>query len=395
MLSHLSAVRSNKKLALINDKLLPLLTVAFPGGYKFLVVMIITLFTGDVVANEFSKGFFWVGLLVTFSGLPIAALMVSNTYVITLKHKVCLVLFSSLVCFFISYSLELKQLDCSMNIAIFLSVLVLSSYEIVKCYYLNHGYFLSIFISSIGTLILFVLCYLFYTFFYDDTALLLLLSFLSLFLPMFMFFMMKDKNENIGASRFSLVFKGFFTYLVSNATSTSLMFALPIVIIAELGDVVAADLAQIFYFSTLSYLIPRALSAKHIPNMRNKGITTPEVKSFFMTIAIFVVVAIGAALPLFYYYYEHWQIYILLFVAMQVSQLSLPFSNVLMVKGDVNTILKINLFSTLVFLIAGIVIYHTLNKGLDRMAWLLVIFCGFQLLKVYLGFVKSKIYFTN
>lgn len=173
------------------------------------------------------------------------------------------------------------------------------------------------------------------------------------------------------------------------------MFALPIVIIAELGDVVAADLAQIFYFSTLSYLIPRALSAKHIPNMRNKGITTPEVKSFFMTIAIFVVVAIGAALPLFYYYYEHWQIYILLFVAMQVSQLSLPFSNVLMVKGDVNTILKINLFSTLVFLIAGIVIYHTLNKGLDRMAWLLVIFCGFQLLKVYLGFVKSKIYFTN
>ena len=395
MFSRLSALRDNKAFARIEDKLLPLLTVAFPGGYKFLVVMIITIFTGDTVANEFSKGFFWVGLLVTFSGLPIAALMVSNKYVITLEQKAYLVFFSSLITFLISYFIELKQLDNSMNIAIFMSVIVLSSYEIYKRYFLNHGYFLYIFNSSVGTLFLFVLCYLFFTFIYDDTALILFLSFLSLLLPMVILFLMKGKNEEAEFSSFSSVFKGFFKYLVSNAASTSLMFAIPIAIIAELGDVVAADLAQIFYFSTLSYLIPRALSAKHIPNMRNKGIANHEVKSFFMTIFIFVVVAISVSLPLLYYFYEQWLVYILLFAAMQLSQLSLPLSNVLMVKGDVSTILKINLFSMLVFLIAAISIYYLFDKGIERVEWLLVTFCCYQLFKLYLGFIKSKIYFDQ
>lgn len=380
---------------LMKDKLLPLLAVAFPGGYKFLVVMIITLFAGDVAANEFSKGFFWVGLLVTFSGLPVAALMVSNKYVIALKHKVYLVFFSLLLSFMISYNIELKQFDSSMILAIFMSVLVLSSYEIYKRHFLNHGDFLYIFISSIGTLLLFVLCYLFFTFFYDDIALILFLSFLSLLFPMFILFLMKGKSEEAETSCFSSVFNGFFKYLVSNAASTSLMFALPIVIIAELGDIVAADLAQIFYFSTLSYLIPRALAAKHIPNMRRRGITNQEVKIFVMTIFTFVVVAISLALPLFYYFYDQWLVYILLFTAMQLSQLSIPFSNVLMVKGDVNTILKINLSALLVFLITAIAIYYVLEKGLERSEWLLVAFCCYQLLKLYLGFTKSKIYFQQ
>ena len=393
MFSNLLTLLYNKNLSLINDKLLPLLTVAFPGGYKFLVVMTITLFAGDAVANEFTIAFFWVGLLVTFSGLPIAALMVSKKYVISLKHKIYLVFFSVLLSFSISYFIELKQLDRYMNISIFMSVLVLSSYEIYKRYFLNYSDFLYIFISSLGTLLLFVLCYLLFTFFYDNTALLLFLSFLSLLLPMQILFMMKGKNEEAETSSFSSVFKGFFKYLVSNAASTSLMFAIPIVIIAELGDVVAADLAQIFYFSTLSYLIPRALSAKHIPNMRNKGIINHEVKSFFMTIFIFVVVVIGVALPLFYYFYEQWLVYILLFAAMQLSQLSLPFSNVLMVKGDVNTILRINLYSMSFFLIASLSIYYLFDKGLERAEWLLVTFCCYQLLKLYLGFIKSKIYF--
>jgi hypothetical protein len=127
--------------------------------------------------------------------------------------------------------------------------------------------------------------------------------------------------------------------------------------------------------------------------MRNKGVTKPEVRNFFITIFVFVVVAIVFALPLFYYFYDQWLVYILLFTAMQLSQLSLPFSNVLGVKGDVNTILKINLSSMLVFLTASLLIYDLFEKGLERGEVLLVTFCCYQLFKLYLGFSRSKIYF--
>jgi hypothetical protein len=209
---------------------------------------------------------------------------------------------------------------------------------------------------------------------------------------MFLYILNKKVNRLKHSTLFD-VFKGFLKYLLSNLASTSLMLAIPIVIIAELGDVVAADLAQIFYFSTLSYLIPRALSAKHIPNMRNKGITESEVNNFFMTIFIFVIIAIGVALPSLYCFYDQWRVYIFLFTAMQLSQLSLPFSNVLMVKGDVNTLLKINLFSMSVFLIASLLIYYLFDKSIERVEWLLVTFCCYQFFKLYLGFMKSKIYF--
>ena len=54
---------------------MPLFFVGFPGGYKLLVIMVITCFAGEIVADEFSKSFFWVALLVNFSVLSIAALM--------------------------------------------------------------------------------------------------------------------------------------------------------------------------------------------------------------------------------------------------------------------------------------------------------------------------------
>ena len=252
--------------------------------------------------------------------------------------------------------------------------------------------FVSIFIASNLTLILFVILFFISS---DSAVLILFFCFISLLMPILFLYLLKKQKNVLNYSSLTSVFKGFIKYLVSNAASTSLMFALPIVIIAELGDVVAADLAQIFYFSTLSYLIPRALSAKHIPNMRNKGIINHEVKSFFMTIFIFVVVAIGFALPLFYYFYDQWLVYILLFTAMQLSQLSLPFSNVLMVKGNVDTVLKINLSSMLVFLIASLLIYSLFDKGVERGEWLLVTFCYYQLFKLYLGFIKSKVYFHH
>ena len=373
----------------MKDKLLPLIAVGFPGGYKFFIVLLVTTFSGDMVANEFSKIFFWVALLVTFTGLPIASLMISTEYNISGKDKVTLVLISTMISFFIAHYIELNKYTLSVNVFVFISVLFLSSYEIVKQYFLNLADFVSIFIASSSTLVLFVFLFSVSS---DNAGYILFFCYISLLLPIIFLYIFQKQKNILNYSTLADVFKGFFKYLVSNAASTSLMFAIPIVIIAELGDEVAADLAQIFYFSTLSYLIPRALSAKHIPNMRNKGIANHEVKNFFMTIFTFVVVAIGVALPLFYYFYEQWLVYILLFVAMQLSQLSLPFSNVLMVKGDVNTILKINLSSMLVFLIASLSIYYLFDKGVERGDWLLVTFCCYQLLKLHLGFIKSKIY---
>tara|TARA_R110001592_G_scaffold148193_1_gene372972 strand:- start:3303 stop:4430 length:1128 start_codon:yes stop_codon:yes gene_type:complete len=375
----------------MKDKLLPLISVGFPGGYKFFVVLLVTTFSGDMVANEFSKIFFWVALLVTFTGLPIASLMISTAYNISSKDKVILVLLSTMISFFIAHYIELNNYTLSENVFIFISVLFLSSYEIVKRYFLNLADFVSIFIASSLTLVLFLFLFSISS---DNAGYILFFCYMSLLLPIIFLYIFKKQKKVLNYSTLADVFKGFLKYTLSNMASTSLMFALPIVLVAEIGDSIAADLAKIFYFSSLLYLIPHYLSAKHIPNMRKQGIKSLEVKDFFTTILKFVIIAIIISGGLFYSFYEQWLIYFTLVCAMQVSQLSLPFSNVLMVKGRVDSILKANLLSMSLLMIFISVIFNQMEVGGERAEVLLIGFLCFQMFKFYLSYAFSKRHFN-
>ncbi|GAA0810213.1 hypothetical protein GCM10009111_00740 [Colwellia asteriadis] len=211
-------------------------------------------------------------------------------------------------------------------------------------------------------------------------------------LPLLYLHTIKKPAPIANQSSFSDIAAGFVKYTLSNATSTSLLFALPLVLLAEMGDVIAADLAQVFYFTSLTYLIPHALSAKHIPNMRQYGIVPGDVTSFFLSIFIFVVFTSLLALPLIQHFYTQWIVYLMLFIAMQISQLSLPFSNVLMVKGQANKILKVNIVASTVLVILITLIMFNVTAGDNRAKLLLLSFIGFQLLKLLLNYSSAKEY---
>lgn len=378
------------------DKFLPIVAVGFPGGYKFFIVFIVTTFASTTIATDFSIIFFWVALLVTFTGLPIASMMIAPHINISTRHKLVLILTSSTIIYMIAYIIELKQYSNSNNLFIYTSVLCLSSYEILKRYFLNEADFKSIFISSCCTMVL-VISLLSSVFLLEEinVGIILLVCFFSLMFPILLLRINQVQSQSLTLSKFSDVLLGFIKYSLSNAASTSLLFVLPIILISDMGDVIATDLAKVFYFTSLTYLIPHALSAKHIPNMRKNGIRFDDVKVFFTTILIFVIGSIIISLPLIRYFYQQWEVYFMLFIAMQISQLSLPFSNILMVKGLSDIILKINILASAVFIILVSIIFTQIEVGSTRAKIFLLSFIGFQLLKLLLNYFHSKAYIQS
>lgn len=371
---------------------LPILAVGFPGGYKFLVVMIITTFTAGSVSDEFSKTYFWVGLLVSFSGLPVATLMVSASHRMLPKHQFMLVFFSAGFAFFIAYFATLHNHSLMENAVIFISTLFLAYYETTKRHFLNSGEFYSIFIVSSISLSLFFALF----FFTKDQSLWLLLStFSALLLPMFVMYLFNNKVTNQAATNFLILIKNLIRYILSSITSTSLMALVPLIIISEVGDSCSSELAQVFSFSSLLFLLPRVLSAKHIPNMRKNGIDIEEVFSFFHPILLYTLAVVTLSLPVFYSFYDEWLVFWLLFLSMQASQLSLPFSNVLMVRGNSHGILKVNYISALTLITFCTFVFIFLPKGVTRVEWLLLCFVLFQLFKLILSRGACQGYFTG
>lgn len=379
----------------MKDNFFALSSVAFPGGYKFFIIMVITLFSGENFANEFSNYFFWVTLLVTFSGLPLASAMISSHHQIRNMYKVFIIVMSSVIAYGISYVMALSQYSVSVNVAVFFSLLAQSFYEVYKRDFLNTGEFVKVFVASLFTLVLFLLSFFVFG---SSTSYMLFISFFSLLVPVlvaYLFMEVKQSVETLSKDCFLPVIKIYTKYLVSNATSTSLMYFVPIVIIHELGDNVAASLAQVFYLSTLSYFIPRALSAKHIPIMRNEGIDKERISHFYRTILFFVVGTSVIAFLVFALAFEQWLVFFLLYASMNASQLALPYANVLMVKGEAGSIMSTNLKSSIALLVAVSWIFIGFEQGEQRCVLLLFAFSLHQILKLYLIRNSSKPFYSQ
>jgi hypothetical protein len=374
------------------DRLLPMVTIAFPGGYKLLVVLSITFFSGELVANQFTHAFFWVGLLVTFSGLPLAALVVSKDIYVSDKQKILITFAFSLISYCTAFVIKLHELDWKINTAVFFSLMALALYEVYKQSFLNSGNFKSLFICSLITLLFLSI---FLVLFKGNQYFLIIAVFFSLLLPVAFAYFKEVKNTNPNRTEFSVVIQGFLRYVFSNALSSSLMAAFPLLLIQELGDGISSQLAQVFYISSITYLIPRVLSAQNIPLMRSKGINKPMIQSYFIKILIFVVVINVIAIIILPYFYSQWLLYYLLFAAMQCSQLTLPFSNALMVKGDSAAILKINIIATLFFSVGVLSTIFVMDKGEFRAQVLLVGFLFFQVIKLIFSYVFSRKYFKG
>ncbi|MGL6258268.1 hypothetical protein [Vibrio sp. WXL103] len=366
------------------NKIYPLLAISFPSGYKLFVVLVATVLAGHEVAKEFSQGFFWVAFLSSFTGLPIASIMMSKEYKLSLQQKYLIPIIFSVIAFLIAYAFTLKDDGAAYCVAVLLSTIFLSLYEVAKREHLNIAAFKPLLKASFATTLLFSICAYFVI---DNAPLLLTMSILLFFLPLLFI----DKAEDECANQAPAVghreaISHYFKYAASNMFSTSLMCFVPLVLIGELGEDLAPQITQVFYISGVAYLIPRAMSAKHIPDMRLNGIHKHNVYTFFFCILAFASVAIFTVWQVVQYVYpESWLAFLLIFVAMQVSQLSLPFSNVLQVCGRSSTIMKINAFSSLLLALASGLAFLTMAQGYERALLLMLLFVGFQGIKLYLN----------
>lgn len=376
------------------SKFYSLLAISFPSAYKLFVVLIATTLAGPEVANEFSQGFFWVALLTTFTGLPVASIMMSTEHKLSAQQKYLIPTACSLIVFYIAYIFILKDEDIWYCSAILFATIFLSLHEVEKREHLNVAAFKAILKASLITVILFsISAY----FFIGSAPLLLIMYTLLFFIPLLFAKRTNDKCAD-QATQISLpvAMSHVFKYALSNMFSTSLMCVVPLVLISELGEDFSVQITQIFYMSGVAYLIPRVLSAKHIPDMRLNGINKHNVYMFFFSILIFIFIATLVVWQAVQFFYpESWLAFLLIFIAMQVSQLSLPFVNVLLVCGKSNTIMKNNIISSIILAVFTSITFMMMAKGYDRGTTLLLFFVVFQLIKLILNYTSAAPIFNN
>jgi hypothetical protein len=359
-------------------KLISFIAIAFPGGYRFLCVLAITSLFTTGIAESFSKGFFWVVLITTFSGIPIAAAMSNRLKQVTLQQAYFYVVISTTfmvaIVGFIIFSHEEKKI----LIEIYLASLSLSLYEINRKIFFNDGRYIETFICGcISTVLLLVI-------FLCADQYFLAFSFIVLFLPIGILNLIKKINNENTVIANSELLSSYRNFAFSNMFSTSLNSALPIVLIAIIGNEIAPQMAQVFSLSSLLLLLPRVISVRNIPKLREQGPKKTIIIPFYDLMKKYIVFIGIISLPSFYFYFEqdYWFLLWLLFFGIQLSQLCLPFSNLLSVEGKSSKLLLINFKGVVFYFILSLLSYVFIEE--EFALTFMMLFCGHQLFKLLL-----------
>jgi hypothetical protein len=359
--------------------------VAFPGGYKFLAVMLITNFSEPSKAISFSEGFFWVLLFLSFSGIPVASMMSSRNESLSNWQKYSTVLVSTLLCLFFSLVFFIEKVDAVFLINISLAAVFVSIYEFIRKDFFNDEKFLDVFITgAISIILLLALFFCFNSF----SNYILALSMLSMLLPAWIWHAIRlpkiTVSSNVTVRRQLSVFS---QYVLSNAFSTSLASVLPLLLIAELGANHSVVMAQVVALSKVLLLVPKAMAASNIPKLRKNGPLWNIVKPYCRVLNIYFLSLVVLCAPIAWFYdSENTIVFYLLLLSIQISQLALPYSNVLAVEGKSGELLYANIKGTCIFVLALLPIYVFFTQGLER---------GLLILFVYLIHNLFKFTFTR
>ena len=370
----------------MKDKLLPLIAIGFPGAYKFFVIYFLSFFATQDVTDTFSQAYFWVGFLVTFAGVPFSSIVMGKNSDISIKQLMIGITLASLLVILLGYFFKLNVYSIEHIFILFISLITMSVYEVIKTRLLNTGKFNDVVISSVITVIIFLITFSLGA----NKEVIILVFFLALLVPISLSFYFSGLYKASYFEENRKLCKAYFNFAISNALSTSIMAFLPLFLIAELGDNVSTKMAQVFTFSTLLYLLPRALLAKKLPTIRTSKHPEDQVIILFYHILLFVSCAITIALLVLYLLNEQNTFtYFLLFTGIIISQLNLPFSTLLVVNNNSKTTLAINFISSIYFFSMASVCFYSLEQGYNRANLILSAFILFQIIKLFLNYKKS------
>ncbi len=377
----------------LNNRLVKFIAVAFPGGYKFFAVMLITNFSSEAVAKLFSEGFFWVLLFLTFSGIPIAAMMSSRTEILTDKQKYTIVLSSTLILLLTSLFFFSNHTNTQLIINIAFASIFVSIYEFIRKDFFNDECFTEIFVAGcISVILLLAVFFLFSS--YNEYI--LAFSMFCMLVPAWILHCVKNYEvEEKSKIRGKRLISVFIQYCISNGFSTSLAAILPLLLIPEIGDDYSVVMAQVVALSKMLLLVPKAMAASNIPKLRNHGSLWKIVKPYCKVLNVyFIILAIFCA-PLSWFYGSNDAIlFYFLLLSIQISQLALPYSNVLAVEGKSRELLIANIKGTFIFFLSIAPIYFFMEQSYERGLVIIILyfihnFIKFQLTKfASLEFIK-------
>ena len=353
-----------------------LLATVYPGAYRFVVINLIAYFFTQDISDSFSQAFFVVSLLATFSGMAVSSQAYVKGDSLKFTHKILLV--TGLLIVVALIGIRFWQGSFSEYSIIVLAAFGLSVFEVVRTELAANGKFKLLTIAGALSLIALIPILIFIV---DSTLELVFFIFISLMISV----LIVDGGKSSGRKSISVdVIKDVFSYSLSNGLSTGVTFIIPLMLIGEFGTDSATDIAQVFTFSTLFFFYPRFLSAgfmvefkcdparqELLPIFRNKILVY-----IFGTIVIYVIAA--------YYFNADFYDYIWLFIAMQLSQLSLPYANANMVLGKGIRLLKVNLIAMLILAVSAFGILILLEEGANRGYVLTVLFSLYTLFRYFL-----------
>lgn len=365
-----------------------LVAALYAGGYRFLAVFLVGYFSSQEVSADFSRYFFWAGLIAVISGVPVAARAQAKG--MNLSHRNQIVLSAILLSLAIPFAYFFWQDSLEDFVLMVVAGFLLSLFEIKRMERASEGRFGLLTVSSIVSLVALIVIN---TLFELPAGWLTVAIFAGLSLPVGLSYFIRPftiKNELPLQQAYKPVAANAFSSLLS----TGLTFILPLMLIEEFGHDHSVHIAQAFAISTIAFSLPRYLSAGFIVSAKQGNATYEDVKGLAKKITAF---ALFASLLFYvgtYLLAPEMVIFTALFVALQLSQSSLSYANWLMVHSQETKLLQLTVWSMLALAAAVAVLFMTIPTGAQRGEAMLMAFIGYQLLRFFM-FANTKFTFTH
>ena len=362
----------------LTSKFYQLVAALYAGGYRFLVIFLIDFIFSPAFSSDFARYFFWCGLIASVVGLPVAAR--SQVQKKPLSHLQQLTMAILLLIPMVIVSWFFWQDSAQSFGLVFFAGTLLVGFEIMRMERAALGQFGLLTLCSIASLFALLALTQVQT---ESAELVIILTFAGLAIPVFCSYFAVSYSVPATLT-LTEAFKPVGANAATSLIATGLTFIVPLLLIEEFGREYSSTLAQVFAIASLSFSYPRYLAAGFIYAAKHNQATLATVKQLTRKIAIFVVLSCALFIACAWWFAPMVLQLLLLFVAMQFSQLTLPYANWWTSQGQEIRVMRLNFLSGAILAIASSAVFYFQATGPERGQSILILFTLYQLLRFYL-----------
>lgn len=367
----------NNKLKKVLHQITGLSAIGFPGFYRLFSVFFIGAVFSQNISNQYAEMFLYVCYINALIGVPLSSMYLEKDACISLLHSVLYVVFASLLVSAFSIIIS-NKLNFDSFAFLVLSTIFASIYEFLRQIFINNLQYKPIFWSGVASTVLFVLVSMLSSNYIGYGV--SVISFFCLSGPLIAAYIFRSKGI---LSTGNLSFRKLSEYTLISALSTAVSFLLPILLLKFLTDNQALEVAKATAIITILMLFPRYVSNTFVKELRVNSGKADNISRYLRGMYVIVLVSMCAYLALVLFFkMSNCFLYLLLFLAIYLSQLSLPYSCVFTVNGESRALLKINLLPTLTLfvIISGLGMLGILTENI-----MLMLFIAYQLIKFFIS----------